>query len=61
MFRLTNHHQGAYCRPLLKLGLFKFFFKFWLDSPQWVRASTFMRFLDNTQRRTTVGRTPLEE
>jgi len=24
-------------------------------------ASTFMRFLDHTQRRTTVGRTPLDE
>ena len=29
--------------------------------PPWVRASSFMRFLDHTQRRTTVGRTPLEE
>jgi hypothetical protein len=31
------------------------------DSPQWVMASSFMRFLDHTQRRTTVGRTPLDE
>ena len=31
------------------------------DSPQWTRASTFTRFLDHTQRRTTVGRTPLDE
>ena len=23
MFRLTNHHQGAYCRALLKLWLLK--------------------------------------
>jgi len=28
---------------------------------QWTRASTFTRFLDHTQRRTTVGRTPLDE
>ena len=34
---------------------------FWPDSLQLVRASSFTRFLDHTQRRTTVGRTPLDE
>ena len=34
---------------------------FWRDSPQWARASSFTRLLDHTQRRTTVGRTPLDE
>ena len=34
---------------------------FWRNSPQWARASSFLRFLDQTQRRTTVGRTPLDE
>ena len=29
--------------------------------PQWATASSFPRFLDHTQRRTTVGRTPLDE
>jgi hypothetical protein len=29
--------------------------------PQWARASSFTNFLDHTQRRTTVGRTPLDE
>jgi len=29
--------------------------------PPWVRASSFKKFLDHTQRRTTVGRTSLEE
>ena len=33
----------------------------WLNSPQLDRASLSMRFLDHTQRRTTVGRTPLDE
>jgi hypothetical protein len=28
---------------------------------QWARASSFTRFLDHTQRCTTVGRTPLDE
>ena len=37
------------------------FLSFWCDSPQWARASSFRRFLDHTQRRTTVGRTPLNE
>ena len=34
---------------------------FWRNSPQWARAFSFTRFLDQTQRRTTVGRTPLDE
>ena len=34
-------------------------FFFW--SPKWARASSFTRFLDHTQRRATVGRTPLDE
>jgi hypothetical protein len=43
-----------------------YFFKdivclFWRDSPQWARPFSFTRFLDHTQRRTTVGRTPLDE
>jgi hypothetical protein len=29
--------------------------------PQWARASSFTRFLDHIQRRTTIGRTPLDE
>jgi hypothetical protein len=33
----------------------------WRDSPQWTRASSFLMFLDHTQRRTTVGRTLLDE
>ena len=38
-----------------------FFVCFWRDSPQCARASSLTRLLDNTQRRTTVGRTPLDE
>jgi hypothetical protein len=34
---------------------------FWRNSPQWARISSFARFLDHTQRRTTVARTPLDE
>jgi len=39
----------------------KRFFFIWRDSAQWARAYLFTRFLDHTQRRNTVGRTPLEE
>ena len=38
-----------------------FFHSFWLDSPQWARASSFKRFLDHTQRRITVRRTPFDK
>jgi len=38
-----------------------FLFVFGATSPRWARASSFTRFLDHTQRRTTVGRTPLDE
>ena len=41
--------------------LFVCLFVFWRDSPQWARASSFTRFLDHTQRRTTAGRTPLNK
>jgi hypothetical protein len=34
---------------------------FWRNSPQWARPSSFTRFLNHIQRRTTVGRTPLDE
>jgi hypothetical protein len=34
---------------------------FWCDSPQWARASSFTRFLEHTQRRTTDSMTPLDE
>ena len=33
---------------------------FGATAPQWARASSFTRFLEHT-RRTTVGRTPLDE
>ena len=39
----------------------KFFFLLWRCDPMRVMASSFLRFLDHTQRHTTVGRTPLDE
>ena len=37
------------------------FFFLWRCDPTRVMVSSFLRFLDHTQRRTTVGRTPLDE
>jgi hypothetical protein len=34
---------------------------FGATAPRWARASSFTRFLDHTQRRTTVVKTPLDE
>jgi hypothetical protein len=31
------------------------------DSPHWAMASSFTRFLDHTQLRTTVGRSPMDK
>ena len=50
----------------------KFLSRFWTNSkiytfffgaisPPWAKASSFTKFLDHTQRRTTFGRTPLDE
>jgi hypothetical protein len=36
-------------------------FFFDATAPQWVRDSSFTSILDHTQRRTTVGETPLDE
>ena len=38
-----------------------FFVCFWHKSLHFVRASSFMGFLEHTQRRSTIGRTPLDE
>jgi hypothetical protein len=48
---ISPSHSGYVCS----------FVRFWRDSPQKTRASSFTRFLDHTQRRTTVCRTPLNE
>jgi hypothetical protein len=38
-----------------------FFFPLWRCDPTRVMASSFLRFIDHTERRTTVGRTPQDE
>ena len=42
-------------------NIYLFFFLLWRCDPTRVMTSSFLRFLAYTQRRTTVGRTPLDE
>jgi hypothetical protein len=47
-------------------GIYNYYYYYhyyflWLCSPARAMASSFTRFLDHTQRRATVGRTPLDE
>ena len=41
--------------------LYIILFVFGATAPQWAMGSSFTMFLHHTQRRTTVGRTPLDE
>ena len=52
------HHQGV---SVAIIKMFSIFFLFGATAPQWVRTSSFTRFINHTQRRTTVCRTPLDE
>jgi len=52
---------SALLRTLLVYIFFCLFVCFWRDSPQWTRAYSLSRFLDHTQRRITIGRTPLDK
>jgi len=55
-FMTLDHLSGLYpCSLKDIISIFR------RNSPQWARASSFLRFLDHTQQRTTVGRTPLYE
>ena len=47
--------------PIQKKLITEVFFLLWRCDPTRVMASSFLRFLDHTKRRTTVGRTPLDE
>jgi len=59
---LNRHLQRPLYSAIRQLAYYLLLF-FWLESPppQWAKASSFKMFLDNTQRRTTGGRTPLDE
>ena len=56
----SNTYVTTYNR---KIGCHKLFVCFRAETPppHWAMTSSFTRSLDHTQRRTTVGRTPLDE
>jgi hypothetical protein len=58
---LCPHLKFAKVRLFLQTSQFKAIFFNSHNSPQWARASSFTRFLDHTQRRTTIGSTLLDE
>jgi len=57
----TMRRKPEFSFLLLTAYLARFFFLLWRCDPTQFMASSFLRFLDHTQRRTTVGRTPLDE
>ena len=63
----VNYLNVLWNTGILSLYLIKYWqtyrygFFLWRCDPSRVMASSFLRFLDHTQRRTTVGRTPLDE
>jgi hypothetical protein len=61
--KITAQKDGVilYMNSFIFVLFFVSLLCFWRDSPQWARASSVTRFLDHTQRPTTVGRTPLDE
>jgi len=59
VFLVCLYHHLSIIPPCSILILLSSFI--WPNSPHWVKDSSFRRILDHTQRRTTVGRTPLDE
>jgi hypothetical protein len=55
----SRHESGCFFLSSLREMLH--FVCFWRDIPHWNRVSSFTRFLDHTQRRNKIGRTPLEQ
>ena len=51
----------AVVRLKIAIWMFEMQVLLWRCDPTWVMASSFLRFLDHTHRRTTVGTTPLDE
>jgi hypothetical protein len=60
-FKINVTGKKCPIRLLLFISVIYIYFFLWRCDPTRVKASSFLRFLDHTQRRTTVGRTPLNE
>jgi len=57
------HHSTIHTEKIQQdvVTVYQDFFFLWRCDPTRVMASSLLMFLDHTQRRTTVGRTPLDE
>jgi len=64
---LVGLFESRYCFHVPQWQIIRMFVKYicifflWRCGPTRIMASSFLRFLDHTQRRTTFGRTPLDE
>jgi len=66
LFNLRDRNKNHLCQigPMwnsVRKYVINVFFLLWRCDPTRVMASSFVRFLDHTLRRTTVGRTPLDQ
>jgi hypothetical protein len=59
--RCTLPQRKLTLSSIINYKFYQSFNIFWGDNPQYATISSFTMFLDHTQRRTTVGRTPLTE
>jgi hypothetical protein len=60
LVNIFNVYESVHRDTTMKITN-KMYFFLWRCAPTRVMASSFLRFLDHTQRRTTVGRTSLDE
>jgi len=58
---VTLKQRDKFTPLIMKAKEMHFFFLLWRCDPTRVMVSSFLRILDHTQRRTTFGRTPLDE
>ena len=68
---ILNYFKITFCSALYQVSgipglracmyIYIYIFFLWRCDPTWAMASSLLRFLDHTQRRTTFGRTPLDE
>ena len=58
---IFERHFSVRISYIFRTGIHMFLFFLWRYGPTRAKAFSFLRFLDHTQRRITVGRTPLDE
>ena len=61
LYHISNYLLFEIVPLILYIYIYIFFFLLWRCDPTRVMASSFLRFLDNTQQRTKIGRSPLDE